>query len=165
MAEIAQWPATLPQPRTDGYGLQRKASYTATDMDDGNTRTRRRFTRTPTSVTVKWQMTHYQFATFEAFFAYDVNDGAAPFSVGLVNGVGVMSVRAKFTGDPPYQASLDSGRAWFDVTATLQVRQMPTVTLDEYQVMQQYDELEVITMGDKLHNLIHTQFPGPARWN
>ncbi len=165
MTDIAQWPTTLPEPRADGYGLQRKASYTSTDMDSGDTRTRRRFTRTPSSVAVKWRFTHYELATFEAFVAFDINDGAAPFMVNLLNGVGVVQVRAKFTADPPYQAAISDSRAWFDVTATLQVRQMPTVSLDEYQVMQQYTQQEVDIMDCKLHNLIHVRLPGPARWD
>ena len=165
MTDIAEWPATLPQPRANGYGMQPKARFSSTDMDSGPTRNRRRSTNAPTAVTVKWRFTHTQMATFEAFIEYDINAGAAPFTVGLVNGMGVNTVQAKFTGDPPYQTAISDSRAWFDVTATLQVRRMPVASLDVYQVLKEYSEQEIDAMSDPLHYFLHVQLPGPLRWD
>ncbi|QIX18340.1 hypothetical protein [Burkholderia multivorans] len=165
MTDIAEWPATLPGPRASGYGLQPKARFGSTELDSGRTRNRRRSTNAPTSVTVKWRFTHAQMATFEAFVEYEINAGAAPFSVDLVNGMGVTPVQAMFTGDPPYQPAISDSRAWFDVTATLQVKRMPVVSFDVYEVLKQYTEQEIDAMSDPLHTFLHVQLPGPLRWD
>lgn len=159
MTDIAEWPVTLPQPRASGYGLQPKAKFASTELDSGRTRNRRRSTNAPTAVAVKWRFTHSQMATFEAFVEYELNGGGALFSVGLLNGLGVNPVRAMLTGDPPYQAAISDSRAWFDVTATLQVRRMPVASFDMYQVLRLYAEQEITAMDDLLHHIVHVQFP------
>ncbi|MEX3915972.1 hypothetical protein AB4Y43_06965 [Paraburkholderia sp. BR10872] len=164
MADIAVWPDTLPQPRADGYGVQPKAVYAATDMDSGRSRTRRRFTQTPSTISVKWRFTWTQFAVFEAFLKYEINLGAAPFSVGLLNGMGVTAVQAQFFEDPPYQSSISDSRTWFDVTANLKVKSMPVLGYDYYVVLRKYSEQEVFGAGDRLHRLIHSDLTGPLRW-
>ncbi|MBY4866783.1 hypothetical protein K6W76_09710 [Burkholderia anthina] len=159
MTDIAVWPATLPQPRANGYGVQPKAKFIGTDLDSGRTRNRRRFTNASSAVTVKWRFTLVQMATFEAFVEYDLNGGGGKFSVGLLSGLGINQVQAQLTGDPPYQAAISDSRAWFDVTATLQVRRMPVASFDAYQVLRQYSELEIAALDDVLHRVVHVKLP------
>jgi hypothetical protein len=165
MADIPVFPVTLPQPRANGYGIAPKAAYVSTDMDSGRARNRRRFTTSPSNVTVTWWFTLAQFATFEGFIEYELNGGGKPFQVTLLNGMGINPMIAKFVNDPPYQASLGDNRVWFYVTAILQVKKLPVVPRDEYDVLVAYSEQDIIAMSDPLHNLIHVRLPGPARWN
>lgn len=159
MADIPVFPMTLPQPRASGYSIAPKAPYISTDMDSGRSRNRRRFTTTPSNVTVTWWFTLTQFATFEGFFEYDLNGGAKPFQVDLVNGMGITPVVAKFVNDPPYQAPLGDNRVWFYVTATLLVKKLPVIARDSYDVMAQFEPTDIDLMGDALHTLAHVTLP------
>jgi hypothetical protein len=115
MADLPPWPATLPDPRASGYGIQPVTPYARTDMDNGAARQRRRFTSLPSHVSVTWRFTHTQHAIFEGFLAYEINLGTDWFAVGLLNGMGVNQVRARFMEDPPYKSAISDSRAWFDV--------------------------------------------------
>lgn len=165
MADLPTFPATLPQPRASGYGIQPVTPYARTDMDNGSARQRRRFTAVPSHLSVMWRFTHTQLALFEGFLAYEINLGTDWFAVGVLNGMGVNQVRARFMDDPPYKAAISDSRAWFDVTATLEVKALPLPTRDEYDVLKAFPETEIDAMSDGLHQIIHVQLPGPARWD
>ena len=165
MAELPTWPATLPDPRANGYGVQPVTPYARTDMDNGRARQRRRFTNVPSHVSVTWRFTHSQYALFEGFLAYGINLGTDWFAVGLLNGMGVNQVQARFMDDPPYKSAISDSRAWFDVTATLEVKALPLPSRDEYDVLRTYVAADIAAMGDPLHRLIHESLPGPKRWN
>jgi hypothetical protein len=165
MADLVTWPVTLPDPRASGYSITPVTAFSRTDMDNGTARQRRRFTRVPSYVAVTWRMTHFQFAIFEGFLAYDIGLGTSWFSVNLLNGLEMNAVQARFMSDPPYKAAISDSRAWFDVTAQLEVKALPVATKDEYSVMRIYTEVEIAAMGDPLHKLIHEDLPGPKRWN
>lgn len=165
MADLPTWPAMLPDPRASGYGIQPVTPYARTDMDGGAARQRRRFTRVPSHVSVTWRFTHAEHALFEGFLAYEINLGTDWFAVGLLNGMGVNQVQARFMDDPPYKSAISDSRAWFDVTATLEVKALPLPSRDEYEVLRTYTAADIAAMGDPLHDFIHAKLPGPMRWN
>jgi len=165
MADLPVFPAFLPQPRASGYGIQPVTPYARTDMDNGSARQRRRFTSTPSHVSVMWRFHDAQLVLFEGFLAYEINLGADWFSVGLRNGMGINYVQARFMDDPPYKAAISDSRAWFDVTATLEVKALPLASRDQYDVLKTYTESEIAAMSDPLHAFIHVSLPGPSRWN
>lgn len=155
----------LPDPRASGYGIQPVTPYARTDMDSGAARQRRRFSRVPSHVSVTWRFTHAEHALFEGFLAYEINLGTDWFAVGLLNGMGVNQVQARFMGDPPYKSAISDSRAWFDVTAKLEVKALPLPSRDEYEVLRTYTAAEIAAMGDPLHDFIHVRLPGTMRWN
>lgn len=165
MADIPSWPATLPQPRASGYGIQPVSAFVRTDMDDGAARQRRRFTSTPSRIAVAWQLSLLQYATFEGFVAYDINDGASWFAVDLLSGMGISRMQARFMEDPPFKAALSQSRVYFDVTATLEIKAMPIVTRDQYEMLGAYFPADIEQMSDALHYLAHVHLPGDGRWN
>jgi hypothetical protein len=134
-------------------------------MDNGSARQRRRFTAVPSHLSVTWRFTHTQLAIFEGFLAYEINLGTDWFAVGLLNGMGVNQVQARFMDDPPYKASISDSRAWFDVTATLEVKALPLPSRDEYEVLKAYGVTDIDAMSDRLHEIVHVELPGPARWD
>jgi hypothetical protein len=137
MADVAQWPSFLPSPRVSGYGYKPKSNFASTDMDGGNTRFRRRYTKVPTTFTVVWRLNRTQLRIFEGFVEYDIDGGAAWFETPLYNGTGVQNVRAHFAaGDEPYSiAPVDSTVLWVDVSASLYVIDVPKSTQDEYEAL------------------------------
>jgi hypothetical protein len=165
MADLPTWPVTLPDPRASGYGIQPVTPYARTDMDNGAARQRRRFTSVPSYVSVTWRFTHSEHALFEGFLAYEINLGTDWFAVGLLNGMGVNQVQARFKDDPPYKSAISDSRAWFDVTATLEVKALPLPSRDEYDVLRIYTGPQIEHMDGSLHRLIHVTLPGPDRWN
>jgi hypothetical protein len=79
--------------------------------------------------------------------------------------MGINQVQARFMDDPPYKAAISDSRAWFDVTATLEVKSLPLPSRDEYDVLKAYVATDIDAMSDRLHEIIHVELPGPARWN
>ena len=64
------WPATLPLPTIDGYGVHPGEAILRTGMEAGPARQRRRFTQVPSRITVRWTFRRDQFALFEAWYRW-----------------------------------------------------------------------------------------------
>jgi len=52
------WPATLPLPTVEGYGIRPGEAILRTEMEAGPARQRKRFTQVPTRIAVRWLMRH-----------------------------------------------------------------------------------------------------------
>lgn len=166
MADLPVWPAVLPAPSPDGYSITPVSAFARTDMDNGTARQRRRFTRTPSYISVSWTLTQEQFAVFEGFITYEIGLGANWFQTRLLNGLGMNPVQARFMEDPPYKVATQGNTGLFvQVTATLEVKALPVVTKDQYDVIKTYTADEIDEMSDPLHHIIHVELPGPSRWN
>lgn len=163
---IPTWPDTLPLPNPDGYGITPVTAFVRTDMDSGRARQRRRFTRAPSSISAMWMFSQEQYALFEAFLAYEIGLGAGWFQIRLMNGMGITPMQARFMDDPPYKMALQGSSVNLcQVTATLEVKQLPLASMDEYQVMRAFSESDINYMGDRLHEIVHVELPGPSRWS
>ena len=166
MADVPICPATLPALSLPNYGITPGTPYTSTSMDSGRTRQRRRFTRVPPAVDVSWVLSVDQYAVFEAFLEYDIGLGTDWFRVEVLNGIGVSEVYAQFSGSPPFKTALENNDpGWFRVTATLNIKRLPIMTLDQYGMAKQYTSAEISVLDDALHTLVHVHLPGPGRWN
>lgn len=162
MADIPKWPAGLPRPVSNGYGYQRKPSVARTEMDAGNTRSRRRFRTVPTWVSVTWAFTRQQLALFEAFVHYDLDDGAVSFETPLASSQGLSQVRAEFKDDPPYSVSLvASSLGLWTVSAQLKTTEMPVMSMFDY-FPAYIGELNFMATADALSNAIHVVRPGAS---
>ena len=122
---IPTWPDRLPLPTIAGYGMTPADTILRTEMESGNTRTRRRFTRTIARVTAAWVMRDDQYMIFEAWFEHRALGGAAWFSARLYGGMGTHAQEARFV--QPYQATPLIGDRW-QITATLEVRNRPMLS-------------------------------------
>ncbi|QTD91755.1 hypothetical protein [Burkholderia anthina] len=167
MADIPVWPATLPAASfPNGYSIAPGTPYVETDMDSGRTRSRRRFSRVPSTIDVVWFMSMDQYAVFEGFLEYEVGLGANWFQIDLLSGIGKSPMQVKFTGSPPFKQTLSADTPRYcTVAATLKVRRIPVASRDEYDVMKVYPASEISTMDDLLHHFIHVELPGPSRWD
>lgn len=120
---MATWPASLPNPSSDGYQVKPADQTVRTDMDSGTARQRRRTTARNDKVSASWFMTDTQLAAFRTWFydtATGISGGTGWFTVTLALGLtGLTSVDARFAG--PYSVSHAGGLQW-NVTAELEVR-------------------------------------------
>ena len=162
MADVAQWPAFLPPPRVSGYGYKPKSNFAGSDMDGGNTRFRRRYTKVPITYTAVWRLSKSQLRLFEGFVEYEIDGGAAWFETPLYNGTGIQSVRAHFAvGDEPYSvAPVDNTVLWVDVSASLYVIDVPKSTRDEYEAVKALgDESLLLGLARDYYEAINVVLP------
>lgn len=122
---MATWPTTLPLPQVSGYSVKPVQAFLRTNMDKGAARQRKRFSAVPVIVSVSFMLTQTQFETFEAWWHFNIADGAGWFNTSLANGKGITTCEARFTG--AYEAPTAGGLNWL-ISGTLEVRSMPIIT-------------------------------------
>ena len=122
---MAAYPATLPNPARDGYGLEPQSGSARSDVETGAAAVRQRYTATPTQIVLRWVFTEAEFAVFEAWWRLVAQDGAAWIDMPIANGSGINSLSARFIG--PYRAAMIS--LAYGVTARAEVRALPQPVL------------------------------------
>lgn len=152
------YPSTLPNPTRQGYGLEPQSGVVRTDMEAGPARVRRRFTRTPTQITLRWVFTEAEFAVFEAWWAQVTLAGSAWVDMPVANGGGINSLSARFIG--PYKAPMLG--LGYEVSARVEVQALPVMTAAELEVASAYAPADLLYGSPTLHTLIHTTLP--AYW-
>jgi hypothetical protein len=119
---MASWPATLPSPTAEGYGIRPVERVARSAIGAGKSQARSRFASAPARIPVRFVFSEAELAVFEAWLRHTVYDGGAWFSIGLANGQGVGSVSALFADEPRTDAHPAGG---YVVTATLFARSLP----------------------------------------
>lgn len=78
---MATWPVSLPQtPLQDGFSEQIENGVITTQMDQGPSKTRRRFTASVKKYEVTFLMSASQLSTFRTFFDSAISGGANSFT-------------------------------------------------------------------------------------
>jgi hypothetical protein len=120
---MATWPATLPAPLAQGYGITPADPVVRTDFEVGAKRARRRTAARNDSVSVSWNFTDAEFQAFREWFEDDATGaagGAAWFNVTLrLGNGGAAEEEARFAG--VFKADATAAQRWL-VSATLEVR-------------------------------------------
>lgn len=119
---MAAYPATLPAPTAEGYGIRPVDRVARSNIESGARAARARFTSAPARLPVRFVFTEPELAVFEAWLRHTALDGAAAFDIDLASGQGVNSVSALFADDPRTEAHPAGG---YIVTATLFARALP----------------------------------------
>ncbi len=156
MTAPISWPKSLPKPTIASYGYSPDDAVLATDLEFGPRRTRQRFTATPTSYTVRWLMTTNQLAVFEYFHKNVISQGAAYFSVELKQGAGFLPVDARFIG--PFNVTGIKPEL-YEVTASLQVRDRPLITAEQYFILNLDSPEEFLFYESVFDELVTTDLP------
>lgn len=123
MAE-KDYPSYLPKPLRNDYGIQHVSPFARTEMTTGRARQRRTFTTVPSVVSVNWYMDGAKAQLFEAWFRYEITDGAEWFNIDLKTPVGDFApYECRFVEmyDGP---SIDSANNW-RFSAQLEIRERP----------------------------------------
>ncbi|MBL6934095.1 MAG: YcaO-like family protein [Alphaproteobacteria bacterium] len=121
------WPATLPLPSIEGYGVHPGEAILRTEMEAGPARQRRRFTSVPSRISVRWVLRRDQFALFEAWYRWHAKEGGEWFGIDLLGGLGLVTHEARFTRQ--FAARPLPGNRW-EVTSELEIRERPVLTED-----------------------------------
>ena len=122
---VISWPATLPLPSIDGYGVHPGEAVLRTEMEAGPARQRRRFTQVPSRVSVRWLLRRDQMALFESWYRWHAKEGGEWFTIDLLGGLGLVGHEARFTRQ--FTARPVPGNRW-DVTSELEIRERPVLT-------------------------------------
>lgn len=158
---MTAWPALLPPPAIDGYGVNPDDATQRTAFEGGTARSRRRYSTTPSRIPVKWRFNGSQLAAFETWHKHTVLDGSAWFSIDLANGLGIQSMEARFTGQP--KKALLPGMYW-DVQSELEVRSPPIMTQTYLDAALAYPPNDLSQVSSALHTLITTTLPSANYW-
>ena len=155
------WPATLPLPSVEGYGVNPGEAILRTEMEAGPARQRRRFTQVPSRIGVRWVFRREQFALFEAWYRWQAKEGGEWFLIDLLGGLGLVAHEARFTRQ--FESRLKNALLW-EVTSELEIRERPVLTEDALAIALDSDLALLFRDIDALHALIHAQLPGSYVW-
>ena len=126
MTVTLSWPATLPLPTMNGYGIDDQPRMIRTSMEAGTARQRRTSRQAPAEISARWVFTLYEYALFEAWLEHRAVYGANWFNITYLGGVGRVPCEARFKeGKAP--SKFQNG-AIVVVTATLEVRERPKLS-------------------------------------
>jgi len=154
---VPVWPSTLPQPTQSGYGYTQKAASARTEMDSGTARVRRRYTRVPTQLTLRWMFQGMQLAIFEYFWRKELMDGAGWFDVKALNGTGWQLLRVRPISDG-YQVAMPSPGV-SEVALQVEAIDMPILADAHYQMMQSFGAAPIEWLDEALQQLVHVNMP------
>lgn len=130
MATTIDFPKQLPLPLREGYGLNHVSPFARTDMANGRAKQRRLFTSVPSMVPVSFLLTDTQAQIFQAWFAYEINDGTAWFNCTLDSDMGRKPYECRFT--EMYRGPQLVGRRLWRFEAELEVFERPLIPKDWY---------------------------------
>ena len=125
---MAKIPSMIPACAVDGYKISPQNATVRTEMETGPARQRRLSASMPTQLSVKWILSRFEFKVFEAWFKHVIFDGTSWFVMPVDNGMGLTETDCRFIG--AYSVELAS-KGIYNVSATLEVRTMPILTLEE----------------------------------
>jgi len=155
------WPATLPLPTVQGYGIRPGEAILRTEMEAGPARQRKRFTSVPSRIAVRWLMKREQFVLFEAWYRWHAKEGGEWFEIPLLGGIGLTTHEARFTRQ--FEAKLVGGVLW-EIASELEIRERPTLSADALDIALDSDLASLSVTADRLHGLVHVTLPVSYSW-
>ena len=155
-SRMLRFPQHLPYPTVENYSIKPGEAIIRTDMEAGPARQRRRYTQTPSRISVRWLMNPEQFCVFEAWYKYHAKEGGEWFFITLLGGIGLSSQEARFTQQ--FEAKLLNGYLW-EITSELEIRDRPTLTEDAMKIVMDSDYNLLLKTSDRLHDLVHRVLP------
>lgn len=155
------WPATLPALLLAGFQMEPQDAVARTQMESGPGRARRRHHDAPVRYTGELFLTGAQFALFEAWYEYQIDDGAAAFALRVPSGADNASEQeARFTAK--YRATplrLAAGGLHWRVSCQLEARRRALYSRELADLLVMYPEAEIIASDPAMHTLVHTTLP------
>ena len=131
------YPSYLPKPLRDNYDLNHISPFARTTMSTGRARQRRTFQSVPTMTTVSWYMKEPEAQLFEAWFKYEITDGADWFNIDLKTPVGnFASYECRFT-DMYSGPTINDANDWV-FSAELEIRERPVLTQNDWLYGQEF---------------------------
>lgn len=150
------FPTTIIPPSQQGYSVKKPREFVQTDLDGGESRTRRDKINAPYIVNCVWQLTSRQYVTLSGFFRDRLQSGTRVFRIPLLIDVPKLVLyRAHFLGEPEELAETEG--LLQTVRATLEVMPNPIVSFN--MVCQSVSDDRVIAGNNPDFNTNMDQFP------
>lgn len=127
---LANYPASLPLPLLEGYGLKRRGNHLRGSLTTGSVQQRKRFTRVPTELAASFRLTASEAQQLEAFVADTLFEAAAWFQMDVLTPSGLVSHQVRFSSDPREDCQ-PNGPALWEYRARIEVRQLATISDEE----------------------------------
>ena len=127
---MIQYPAELPLPLQEGYGLSTVDPMRATQMATGRTRYRIRHRYVPAEVKVNFNFSEEEAAQFEGWYVWAINNGFDWFEMPLQTPIGFKTYIAHFKGI--YQGPDLTQISRWRYSAVMQLKERPVLTEDQY---------------------------------
>jgi hypothetical protein len=125
------YPEGLPYPLRDaGYGLEPVSPLVSTQLQSGQSISRRGFKNTPTDASVTWEMDDSQARLFENWFENALVSGSLPFDCPLKTPMGIDTYLGKFDG--MYQGPVLVGISRWRFQAKVRLFRRPILNKDWY---------------------------------
>ncbi len=121
---MAAFPDSLPPPLWPGITLKPVDPVARSEMEAGPARTRRRFTRTPTAYTLRFEFDRLEMDIFEGWHRHEINDGESWFDMAMPSGRGITVVSCRFTR---MWAATAIAQGNFAVSAEIEVQDRPVM--------------------------------------
>lgn len=131
---IPAYPAGLPLPLRDGYGLEAVNGIRSTPMDSGRSRQRMEFVRRPSEITLNWILTAPEATLFQGWYEQVV--GAGWFTINLVTPMGFDIQRVRFKATP--KGGQLMGRYSWGFNAVCEVEYTPLIDADWVTILPDY---------------------------
>ena len=127
---MIQYPAELPLPLQDGYGLSTVDPMQATQMVTGRTRYRVRHSYVPNEVRFNFNFSEAEAGFFEAWYARTLNNGMEWFEMPLQLPSGFTTYQAHFKAI--YQGPDLTQVSRWRYSAVFMLKERPVYTEDQY---------------------------------
>lgn len=153
------WPDNLPLGIK--YGAETefgKGNKISTDMDYGNRRRRRRFTKVPAYQTISFKLTDSQLTQFEAFYSGVLLDGVVSFNTNVIVGGEIEQRRCTIDDDSLKVTATDYN--YNDVSFVLEIYDaMPYEDGYAYLIGLYGIDFVSYEMCDPLQYIVNVQYP------
>lgn len=127
---LASYPANLPRPLLDGYGLARQGEFLRSTLDTGRAAQRERFKAVPTELTATFRLTASEAQQLETFIESSLHGGVAPFLLDVLIPAGAVSHQVRFISDPREDCKPLDPMRW-EYRAQIEVRRLQTLTEEQ----------------------------------
>ncbi|WP_051249152.1 hypothetical protein [Inquilinus limosus] len=151
------WPLGLTyQPSRDDFDFDPHEPNLRTDMEAGPPRERARFSRSPATFRQTWLWDLDEFELFKGWYRHTLGNGLKWFTMPLFTGAKYEPTEVKFIG--PYRPKLRGSMTWA-VSATLLVRQLPTINADSVWFLGTYGPADAARLMASLDQLVNVTLP------
>lgn len=124
------YPANLPRPVLEGYGLARQGEFLRSTIDTGSAGQRSRFKVLPTDMSATFRLTASDAQDLEAFVESTLLGGIAPFLLDVRIPAGVVQHRVRFITDPREDCK-PLGLAHWEYRAQVEVRRLQVLNEEQ----------------------------------
>lgn len=154
MATSLAWPPVLPRPQL-GIVWKPRPNAVRSDIPSGLPQARRRSRQVPNEMPVRWVMSDFQAAVFDAWLELEAFHGTRWFAMDLLGSVGITSHEVRFKGGAGGVELAELTPRYWTVTATIEIRDRLLLPLADYEALKNEDgtALQAALRGlDKLVN-------------